>query len=32
MALEETADGEMKEDDEIVKGKAEKEKRRWRDI
>ena len=32
MALEETADGEMKEDDESVKGKAEKEKAKARDI
>ena len=32
MALEETADGEMKEDDESVKGKAEKEKAKATDI
>ena len=32
MALEETADAEMKEDDESVKGKAEKEKAKATDI
>ena len=32
MALEETADGEMKEDDESVKGKAEKGKEKATDI
>ena len=32
MALEETADGEMKEDDESVKGKAEKEKAKATDV
>ena len=32
MAHEETADGEMKEDDESVKGKAEKEKAKATDV
>ena len=32
MALEETADAEMKEDDESVKGKAEKEKAKATDM